>query len=242
MSSEQAIASYTFWLMIFTGALAIVAIIQIYFLNNSDKTAIKMAQAAKDSADIANRALIASQRAWIRIDQIGFGGGGLAIDNQGASVSVSFKITNTGNSPAINVTPHAWLVVLRNGGPFPLQERQRRCGEIRNQSFNPGFTLFPGESFPGNMGFGSWSLGTNANRAEIEEGARASVNSNQVLLFVVGCIDYTFPTDATIHHQTGFIFEVQRNDLLTISLENGIIPIAQLRLMETGVGDSRFAD
>ncbi len=244
MCSGDAITCYTFWLMIFTGVLAFVALIQIYFLIKADKTAAKTAQAAKDSAEIANKTLIASQRAWIRIDQIGFGGGGLAIDANGASVSVSFRITNIGNSPAINITPHAWLIVLRNGALSPLQEQQRRCGEIRHNPFSLGFTLFPGESFPDTIGLGGWSLGVNATRVEIEEGATLSVKKNQLMLFIVGCIDYTFPTDASMHHQTGFIYELRGDDQFPISFENGIIPIDNLRLTEAGIGvsDGRFAD
>src|SRR3984893_16828429 len=112
-----------------------------------------LAAAAEKAADVARQTLIAAQRAWIRTDQIGFGGGGVAIDVNGASVSVSLKITNTGNTPAIKVTPQAWLVVWKSGGPSPWQEQQRRCGEIRGQPFaTTGFTLFPGESFPSNIG------------------------------------------------------------------------------------------
>lgn len=241
-SGEDAITRYTFWLMLFTGVLALVAIIQIYFLYSADKTAAITANAAKESADVANKALIASQRAWVRADKIGFGGGGLAIDKNGASVSVSFKITNTGNSPALNVTPHAWLVVLKSGGLFPWQEQQRRCDEIRNQPFGTGFTLFPNESFPNNIGVGEWSFGTNASRDDIEKGALTSVDKKQLLLYVVGCIDYTFPTDATTHHQTGFILEVRRDRLLPVTFEDGIIPIDRLSLMESAMNAGRHAD
>jgi hypothetical protein len=205
-----------------------------------------LANAAKQSADVARQTLIASQRAWVRIDQIGFGGGGLAIDMNGARVSVSFKITNIGNSPAINISPQAWLAVLESGGPFPWQEQQRRCGEIRNQpfaqTFANGFTLFPGESFPSDIGIGDWSLETHASREDIEKGAAASADKKQIWLYVVGCIDYTYPTDANTHHQTGFILEVHKDRAFPVSLEDGIIPMARLSLMETGIGDGRYAD
>ena len=202
-----------------------------------------LAVAAEKAADVAKQTLIAAQRAWIRTDLIGFGGGGLAIDVNGASVSVSFKITNTGNSPAINVTPQAWLVVVKNGGPSPSQEQQRRCGEIRDQPFaTAGFTLFPGESFPSNIGISNWSLGTNASREDIEKGALTSGDKKHVPLYVVGCIDYTFPTDAATHHQTGFIRQMGQDGPSLVSLEDGIIPIARLSLIETDTGTGRYAD
>jgi hypothetical protein len=224
----DSLSVFTMLLAISTVCLGIVAVIQLGFLNRQEGIAAITAKAAKESADVAKQTLVAAQRAWVRTDQIGFGGGGLAIDMNGASVSVSFKITNTGNSPAINVSPHAWLFVLKSGGPFPLQEQQRRCGEIRSQPFATGFTLFPGESFPSNIGIGNWSLGTNASREDIEEGATASADKKQILLYVFGCIDYTFPTDATTHHQTGFILEVRKDLAFPISLEDGTIPIARL--------------
>jgi hypothetical protein len=187
--------------------------------------------------------LITTQRAWVRIDKIGFDGG-LAINMNGAVVFISCKITNVGNSPAINVRHHIWLFVLKSSGPTPWQEQQRRCDEIRNQPFDqtfvPGFTLFPGETFPRNIG-DNWSLQTNASREDIEKGAAMSVDKKHIVLFVIGCIDYTFPTDATTHHQTGFIFEVLK-DFAFVSLEDGEIPGASSNLMEHGIGAGRHAD
>ena len=240
--TRDPLAVFTLFLVLFTMVLAAVGVGQLKLYLRAETVAEKSADAAKESADVANRTLIASQRAWIRTDKIGFGGGGLAIDNNGASVSISFTITNTGNTPAINITPHAWLVVLKSGGPFPWQVQQSRCGEIRTQAFAPGFTLFPGESFPSNLGIDGWSLGTNASREELEAGAATSADKKQVVLYVVGCIDYTFPTDATTHHQTGFILEVRRDRAFPITLEDGVLPISRLSLMETGIGPGRYAD
>jgi hypothetical protein len=160
--------------------------------------------------EISERTLIAGQRAWIQIDEIGLGGGALAFDKNGASVSVSFKITDVGNSPAISITPHAWLVVLKNGGPFALQEQQRMCSEIRKGPFGLGFTLFPDQTFPTNIGLGGWSLGTNISLDEIKKGLETSADGEEVALQVFGCVDYTFVTDPKTHHQTGFIRDLRR--------------------------------
>jgi hypothetical protein len=221
---------------------ATLAALQWYATLAANTLTKQSADAAKESAKVANQTLIASQRAWIRIDQIGLGGGGLAIDKNGASVSVSFKITNVGNSPAINVTPYAWLVVLKSGGPPLGQEQQKRCGEVRSQAFGPGFTLFPNEPFPSNIGIGEWSLGTNASREDIEKGATVSADKAHMLLYVIGCIDYTFPTDAATHHQTGFSFEVREDRAFPIALKDGIIPVSRLYLMDTGIGTGKYAD
>ena len=76
----------------------------------------------------------------------------MAIDQNGASVAISFEITNVGNSPAINISPNAWLMVVKGGGPFPLQEQQRRCIEVRSRPFGFGISLFPNQSFPKDLG------------------------------------------------------------------------------------------
>ncbi len=239
----DAISIFTFWLVVATIVLGVIAYVQIDFLRRAEWISAKIAQAAKDSAYISKQTLIVAQRAWIRIDQIGPGGGGLAIDKNGANMSVSFKITNIGNSPPINVNTHAWLIVLKSGGAFPLEEQKRRCSEIRNQPVASGFTLFPGESFPSNIGINSYSFGTNASREEIEKGAATSSDEKQIMLYVVGCIDYTFPTDATKHHQTGFVLEVMRDRILpTITLDDGIIPISRLSLIEGMAGVGKYAD
>ncbi len=53
VSAEERIASYTYWLMWFTGALATVSVVQIIFLSRSDKTARIAANAAQKSAEAA---------------------------------------------------------------------------------------------------------------------------------------------------------------------------------------------
>jgi hypothetical protein len=236
-------------LALFTFVLVLVGIGQALFLYRTDQGTHKAADAAKESADaakiaasVAEKTLIASQRAWIRIDEIGLGGGGLAFDKNGASVSISFKITNVGNSPAINVSPHARLVVLKSGGPFALQEQQRLCCELRRNPFGLGFTLFPAESFPSNMGLGAWSLGVNVSGEEVEKGIPTSADGKHVVLSVFGCIDYTFPADPTTHHQTGFIRELRMRGPFMISPTERIIPIDRLLLIDSGIGLGQYAD
>jgi hypothetical protein len=58
----------------------------------------------------------------------------------------------------------------------------------------------------------------------------------------VRCVDYTFPTDPTIHHQTGFIRELKRNGPAFLSPDDGPIPINQLVLMDAGTGMGQYAD
>ena len=127
----------------------------------------------------------------------------MAIDQNGASVAISFEITNVGNSPAINISPNAWLMVVKGGGPFPLQEQQRRCIEVRSRRSGLEFLFSPTSLFQKIWDSGAFSIGTNVTRDDLEKGARASTSKKQVLLYVIGCVDYTFASDPTTHHQTG---------------------------------------
>lgn len=115
-------------------------------MRTSTDAARRSADAAIQSANVAERTLITTQRAWIKVDaNIA---APLTFHELGASTTVAFKIRNVGNSPAIHVTPHVWLGVLKEGGPSPQDEQKRRRDELRQGSFPFGFTLFPGESFP----------------------------------------------------------------------------------------------
>src|SRR5229473_6189521 len=211
-SAEQAIARYNLWLMIFTGVLAFVSLIQIGFLINADRIASesaraaqKAAVAAQKAATVAEKTLIASNRAWISIDRIWISSP-LTISENGADTTVAFEIMNIGQSPASNVTPHAWLGVMKQGGPFPMEDQERRCAEIRKQPLWGGFTLFPQKRFPASAGYGAYSAGVNISGDEIKKGLAVTKEGN-VVLFVVGCIDYSFAADPGQHHQTGFIYD-----------------------------------
>jgi hypothetical protein len=178
----------------------------------------------------------------VRIDQIGLGGA-LVFDQNGASVSISFEITNIGTAPAINIMPYAWLLIFKQGGRFPSEEQQRRCAEIRQKPFGFGFTLFPGEHFPSKLGFGSWSTGVNISLDEIENGLIVNADRTNILLYVIGCIDYTFPSGDAIHHQTRFILELRKNPPdIFICPDEGQIPVASLSLKDLGIGMGHYAD
>ena len=164
----------------------------------------------KQTADATKAALVAGQRAWVRIDEMGVGGSGLSIGNDGASVSISFMVTNVGNSPAIKVTYRPKLVVLAQGVAIP-SEQEQVCDAARHQ-WQGGFTLFPNEQFPRTLGLGQSSFGVNASKDTIERGAEISADKKSVALLVVGCVDYTFETDPDMHHQTPFIRELTRRD------------------------------
>jgi len=102
-SPEEAIARYNLWLMIFTGVLAFVALIQIAFLLNADRTSTVAANAANKSAEIAERALIAGQRAFI---------------------SAYFESVANKNIETNQITAWSFTPVWQNAGDTPTREMQ----------------------------------------------------------------------------------------------------------------------
>jgi hypothetical protein len=76
-----------------------------------------------------------------------------------------------------------------------------------------------------------------------EDVARAlSPDNKGIMLFVVGCIAYTFPTDPNGHHQTPFIRTISKNEPSFITIDDGLIAPQKLELREFGLGLGRPAD
>jgi hypothetical protein len=94
---DDPVAFYTFVLGIFTALLAIVSGTQIYFLTRADKTARITAEAAKKSAEIAEKSLLAANRPVIAIDTIKL------CDSNELSVRphIEFGLKNSGAGVAI---------------------------------------------------------------------------------------------------------------------------------------------
>jgi len=200
------------------------------------------ADAAKQAANIAARTLVASHRAWVKLNKISISGSLLFDDNGVLNTDIAFDITNIGQSPAIHISCNAWLVVLKNGGPYPFEEQQKRCDEIRKQPIGGGITLFPGERYPDKSGFGKFCIGVNLPPDEIEKALLTNPEHRYLSLSVVGCLDYTFATDPEKHHQTRFIFEVHKKGPIPISPMDKRIEETDLSLFESGIGQGWEAD
>jgi hypothetical protein len=234
--------SSTNWLnWTFNGLLVLVGAGQVAILIYTARVTSKAANAAKTSAEaaekaalVAERTLISGQRAWVTFKAMV--GGPLTFDQNGASASIAFEITNLGPNPASNVYPHVWMGVNKHGddGPSPHQELRRRSLEIRKQPIGGGHSLFAGESFPDNIGGGLHCWGVNVTPDEIAKGLLTSATRKHLLLYVFGFIDYTFATDPTRHHQTGFIFELRREKIgVPIGPDDKRIEAAELTLVST---------
>jgi hypothetical protein len=99
--------------------------------------------------------------------------------------------------------------------PEPFAALEANCEQIRQSPIKgglPGFTVFPGQTFPEDIGFAKWSVGTNVAAEEVQAATKGSSNKLTIVPFIVGCIDYTFGTDSERHHQTTFSYGITRLD------------------------------
>ncbi len=121
-SAEDVIARYTFWLMVFTGILAFVAMIQIYFLISADKTAARSSRATEKAANIAHDALVTGNRAFVIPDAIGFL---WHTDDKGANIwwEIAPGWLNAGNTRTngltVNVNSYFEDAALPDNWSFP---------------------------------------------------------------------------------------------------------------------------
>jgi flagellar basal body-associated protein FliL len=199
---EQAIARYNLWLMIFTGVLAFVALIQIAFLLNADKTTAKAANAAQDSAAIARQTLIASNRPWISISTP-VPEGQLMWEEKGARITVNLTIKNIGKNPAFDIATEADQFVM---GPdnFDIGAAvTKHCAEVRQRQIaraangHHGEVLFPDETLP-------QKFGLLFSREQIDAAAK-NMGRPFFSAVVVICVDYRSPITKQ-SHQTGLAY------------------------------------
>jgi hypothetical protein len=144
LTANDRIADYTGRLALFTFALVIISSVQIYFLTRSDKTARLSAEAAKGSAETADRALRITQRAFVFAQ--GFGSGpNIHPSGDGDRVEEYWffaPVVNVGNTPATNARIRIdtqTFPTIKNREPFfahPIGGSQAVIGpriEIKSQ-------------------------------------------------------------------------------------------------------------
>jgi len=139
-SIDERLATYTMWLAIFTALLVLVAIFQIGFLVRTDKTSTAAANAAKQSADVAERTFTELERPYIFVDTPKF----IPSPIEGA-LNVQYILKNYGRTPAIvrwlkatakpaspsNNGPLTWIeifsgqIILKSGDEREIQPLHR---------------------------------------------------------------------------------------------------------------------
>jgi hypothetical protein len=209
-------------------------------MQRSIAAASKSAEAAVKAAEVAERTLIASNRPWLKVN-IRMGDQPLLVTSQQASASVAIFAQNTGNAPALHVSPHAWMLVWRTEpGMDPYTEHERRCKEVRDAAPTFAFTLFPDESFPAVAQSEMWMMGVNLPREALDAGMKAVQPSGLAMLLIGGCVDYGSTSSPGQRHQTQFLYDLRdvTGTLVSINREVTSHERLALRPMTNGYGNS----
>jgi len=238
-------ASAMFWVGLAEAVITACGVFLVYWTLVHTRRAANAARDAVAEAaratEVASKALIASNRAWVK-PEIGLGSPLIIYpdDNEtGASVSVSFRLKNIGNAPAIEIGLHAWLLTHASGEPTIVQLRGL-CDEVKKKPRNTGLTLFPDEQFPADLGLGGYSIGVTMGREDIIRSRE--ISEINMPLFIVGCVDYAFPADPTAHHQTRFAYALHANGGAEVAPRESMYRSDSLRLTDMSTMFGRYAD
>jgi hypothetical protein len=205
-------------------------------MQSSIAIADKAAKAANQSAEVAERALIAANRPWVKVDI--HVGGPIFYNVNGANFRLNYVLKNVGKSPATNVWINAQIFAPAIGLDDHLDLRAKQLEIIfglKTRLPSPfGFALFPGDVI-------SQGIIVSIPADELK---RITQNAEFIAPTIIGAIDYRSSFSQS-SHQTGFIVEVRRSDKpRPISTEKkrhppaifpdeGDIPAAEIRLFRS---------
>jgi hypothetical protein len=199
------------WTAIFTGvlslfklALAIVAAVQIYFLTKADKTARVAAEAAKTSAQAAERA----NRPWIKVSISLFGP--IVFEDHGATFHVRFLLKNIGIAPATTVDVWPKIVLgyavdhkpaIDMGAELENIIKEQKAMPKGTEKF--GYSIFPKEKM-------ECDVRVCVQKSEIEKSVAIRGYISPTL---IGAARYNFAQDSETHY-TGFIVYIDKRGLV----------------------------
>jgi hypothetical protein len=162
--------------------------------------------------DTSHRQFEATERPWLKVS---FSDNAVNFADGSMLFSMHAHITNVGHSVATGVIIPIKMFLASDANSIfkePLKRQEELCDAIENKSVSvqqneTAIAIFPGS------GDDSLLLGQGFSKSEID--ATPTVNPNfqikHLLPIIVGCVDYQYGA-STHHHQTRFIYEVQRLD------------------------------
>ncbi len=186
-------------LVVITGAYTVYA-------SKQAKAAIVAANAAKQSADVAHDALIASNRPWIKIDNRIAQPLTFNVPNPRGPVAnmlVEATLENVGPSVALNV--YVWQDIVLIDSDYSTRKardrRSQRCDADRHPKGLTGYVMFPKEP---PLVHGSHL----SQPMEVINKAASESSDGKVGFVVVGCVMYNFAFEpkGSPTHQTRFLY------------------------------------
>lgn len=211
--TDEALANYTLWLMVFTGILAVATVglggatLGLYFTGekqirfNAEAAAAQSSameasiQAATRSAEVAERTMVLNDRPWVKLT-VDIAGPFSFLEDE-CRIDIKIVLENIGRSPAMKTGFH---IVF---GPIDsMAEKHHQLVDYAASVFDMisyGRTLFPGEKREFERTY--WiSRGTIEEAIKNDEGHRFRPT-------IVACTYYGLPTGGRFRH-TSLCFEV----------------------------------
>ncbi len=204
---------------------------------------IQIAERSASHAEAANLlardAMVASERAWIKVDvRVS---GPLTYNVNGANFVFDLELHNIGKSPAQYVFPNIKVELPPPGSVANMDERmvlQSFVNQHVSETSNPwGFTVFPGESVV-------QTIGLNVSQAELNQAKEVFAGIYPRLF---GVVVYRLSVGDTALRYTSFIYELRRQGRErpvslqknrarnVIFLDEGEVPQADLQLVSSFV-------
>jgi hypothetical protein len=156
------------------------------------------AAAAKEASQTSAHQLEAAERPWIKLTPTHVGP--IFLDPNGLNVVLDFILSNSGHSPAVNVTIEPEIYMSNIKKPDPIAERERICNQLLARK-SLGETIFPGDSKRERYTFGTTG----------QEVERAVHDYHGMLpALIVTCVGYAPTFMGNRRYATGVIYSLEK--------------------------------
>jgi hypothetical protein len=189
----------------------------------------------------ANEITVSVNRPWIW-PEVSINGP-IHFDDQGAHINLLVTYHNEGHVPALAVMDfieaYPWMTKDDSFEKDPAAERAKWCSQWATFPLEgdatAGQAVFPGQTF-------KIAEGTVIPRRFIRNARDVILPGTPIIIQVVGCINYRFAGDSSIHH-TGFMKQLYLLDPdgniyvhRRIPIDQGDVDAGRLGLADTGSG------
>jgi hypothetical protein len=180
----------------------------------------RMFRQMQTQTDTAHRQLEATERPWVKID-FKIGVQGLTFDAGGFSLPLEAVFNNIGHSTATSAFAATKMFLASGNAIFtePIKRQHDLCDPLRKLPVRTEkmgdmmLTIFPSDadaSMTYGQGVGQPELDATPNFEPPPPGGK------RIVPIIVGCVDYQYDASDR-HHQTRFIYEVQRLDRAAVA-------------------------
>lgn len=225
-----------------TERLAFIAGDQADDMKDSVLAAQDAAKAATRSAEVAEKSIVAAQRAWIKADV--YDTMTLYFNENFLNPSIKINMTNVGNGPATNIFLYVWCFIDSEDDSNFTKWLEKECDIVRHQEKNGGFTIFQNDTHPPKDA--NITHGCNVSIDDMRKGLAFGKKFAQdgFILRIGGCVNYTFATSDKFH-QTRFLRTLRGkrgNWISPDEIVNGPFGPPKFKVDASIIGMGDFAD